>query len=106
MAHCTIPKNSSLTPSQQKALEILRGTSFSNAMTMRRFAEAMWPQSIMHTSVKNTGNGATSGKAAWLVAGSYLAKLQKLGLVRKTIDSATMVYLTNEGRKRLETTSH
>ena len=54
----------------------------------------------MHTKVSNQGNGATSGKAAWLCAGSYLAKLEKLGLVSRGHDGYK--YISQEGKSRLK----
>jgi len=66
---------------QEKALLILENTSYSSPMGVRDFALKMWPNHKMHTKVSNQGNGATSGKAAWLCAGSYLSKLKIKGLV-------------------------
>lgn len=85
-----------------KALTILKDTNFEKRMTMSSFALEMWADSGMHTSSKNTGNGACSGKAAWLVAGSYLAKLAKQKLVYKDHDEgSTKVRITEEGRRVL-----
>lgn len=91
-----------LTLTQLQALRILEHTSYEADMGLRQFAETLWPDSTMHTSVKNTGNGATSGKAAWLVAGSYLAKLEKKGWIRKNRDSAVRVYISREGKRLLQ----
>ena len=91
-----------LTTSQIKALTILQHTSYENDMGLRDFAEALWPGNSMHVSVKNTGNGATSGKAAWLAAGSYLAKLESKGWIRKNRESSVRVYLSSKGKELLQ----
>lgn len=78
--HKPIRTATALTPGVRRALLILRDEQPYNAAT---FAEKMWPTSIMHRMVSNTGNGATRGKAAWLCAGSYLGRLEKMGLVEK-----------------------
>lgn len=69
---------------ETQALNILKDTTIDNPMTCRTFAEKMWPDSRMHKKVSNQGNGATTGKAAWLCAGSYLSKLKYKGLVEKS----------------------
>jgi len=71
-----------MTP-QERALLILYKTTYINPMRVREFALKMWPDSKMHRKVSNQGNGATSGKAAWLCAGSYLSKLKIKGLVNR-----------------------
>lgn len=70
-----------ITVAQINALIILKNTSIESTITARDFSKKMWPDSSMHTSVKNTGNGATAGKAGWLCGGSYLRRLYKIGLV-------------------------
>lgn len=66
---------------EAKALMILEDTTFERRLTAPLFAMQMWPNSTMHTKVSNQGNGACSGKAAWLVAGSYLRRLEKKGFI-------------------------
>lgn len=78
-----------------KALIILKDTSYLKPMRPGLFALKMWPESDMHTKVKNTGNGATTGKGAWLCGGSYLSKLQKKGLV-SSIDFK--YYISSKGK--------
>lgn len=72
-----------LTNSQRKALEILKDSLSGESLSARGFADKMWSdtETNMFSSSKNTGNGACRGKAAWLCAGSYMAKLHKLGWV-------------------------
>lgn len=70
-----------MTARQFEALKILHKTTYDNPIRAREFAKKFWPDHNMHVKVLNTGNGACSGKAAWLSAGSYLAKLRKLGWV-------------------------
>lgn len=82
-----------------KALKILKDTDYFKPMRPGQFALKMWPDSDMHTKVKNTGNGATTGKGAWLCGGSYLSKLQKKGLVHQ-IDF--QYYISYEGKQELK----
>lgn len=91
-----------LTKAQRTALEILSSSNFMKPVTCSAFAREMWPASRMHTKSSNQGNGATRGKAAWLCAGSYLAKLMKLGLVSNFCTRDTYgYYLTEKGREAL-----
>lgn len=90
-----------MTVSQRKALNILKNTSYEKGKTARYFALEMWPDSNMHTKVKNTGNGATTGKGAWLCAGSYLAKLIKKGWVSRPHNDFFTFCITSEGRKQI-----
>lgn len=55
-------------------------------ITASRFAELLWPESYMHKKSSNQGNGACTGKAAWLTAGSYIGKLRKKYLVEYAQD--------------------
>lgn len=93
-----------LSESQQKALAILKLSNWEKPMSVREFAQNMWPDSLMHSRVKNTGYGACAGKGAWLCGGSYLGKLKKKGLV----DNHTLYrnpygyYITKKGLKALE----
>ena len=49
----------------------------------RELSEYLWPDSIAHRRVYNTGtNGACRGKGAWLTAGSHVGKLIKKGWAR------------------------
>ncbi len=43
----------------------------------------MWADSDGWNRVKNTGDGACSGKGMWLCAGGYLAKLHKADLITR-----------------------
>jgi hypothetical protein len=65
-----------MSDSLKKALRIL---SNHPAITYSGFAEKMWPDNPMHQKASNGGHGSQRGKAAWLCAGSYLAKIQKKG---------------------------
>lgn len=90
-----------MTTSQYKALTILKNTSWGDGFSAAGFAKKMWPDSNMHKSSKNTGNGACRGKAAWLCGGSYLAKLRKLELVNVYGENLNRFYLTQKGKKAL-----
>ena len=94
-----------LTDTQRKALIYIQqyGEPKSGFFNYTEFAKHMWPDSNMHITTKNTGNGSTRGKAAWLCAGSYIGRLEKLELVRKVFDryAYTTVRLTEKGKKML-----
>lgn len=92
-----------LTPAQKKALEILKDTSYSKQMSPVTFAEKMWggTDTLMFTKVKNSGNGACTGKGSWLCAGSYMGRLRKKGWVYVEY-APTGYYITFEGKKQLE----
>lgn len=85
---------------QIKALTILKDTTPVKGMSPRDFSEKMWKDSHpdLFTKVKNTGNGATSGKAAWLCAGSYLNKLVAKGLVQRNVSNHTEYRITSKGK--------
>lgn len=72
-----------LTIKQYEALKLIKAFPGLNA---KRFAMMFWPDSDAHNKVSNQGNGACHGKAAWLMAGSYIGKLRKKGLVRWGIE--------------------
>lgn len=95
--------NLPLSESEIKALWILKNTDFSKPMRVAKFAELLWPESAMHRRVSNQGNGATTGKAAWLCGGSYLGKLRKKKLVSNHTwsDSYYGYYITKEGKQAL-----
>lgn len=78
MAKKETPAKTELTEFEYKALLLIQNNG---KMSYSYLAHRLWPESTMHTKVSNQGNGATSGKAAWLVAGSYCAKLRKAGLI-------------------------
>lgn len=62
--------------------------------TARQAASYLMADSPSQTRSYNQGNGATSGKGAWLSMGSYLAKLVGAGLVLKR---ANKFYITKLG---------
>lgn len=75
------PQKTSITPRTLEALRILRDEK---PHTDSGFAELFWPDSMMHTKHSAAGtHGSRRGAGAWLCSGSYLAKLQKRGLIFK-----------------------
>ena len=74
-----------ITAKTYKALKILEHTRNLRVMTAKDFALAFWgndeSKQYLFTAVSNSGNGACSGKKAWLCAGSYLSALYKRKLV-------------------------
>lgn len=95
-----------LTDKTIKALQILT-VDYGSELTAGQFAQQMWPDSKAWRNVKNTGNGACSGKGMWLSAGSYLAKLSKRKLVDINIDEYQNKFkISHEGKKALEKYLH
>ena len=74
-----------ITEKTYKALKVLEKTNTLKTMTANSFAILLWgmdeSKSYLFTAVSNGGNGACSGKKAWLCAGSFLGRLAKKGLV-------------------------
>ena len=67
-----------LTPSQSKALEILRDEG---PLRGREFARAMWPDSPGWTRVAKCGPGGShQGGGMYGAGGAYMGKLRHLGL--------------------------
>ncbi|MBS1807597.1 MAG: hypothetical protein JST84_05335 [Acidobacteria bacterium] len=84
------------TKRQREALDIIAAYP---GLTAARFAELLWPESDGWKRVKNTGNGACHGKGMWLAGGCYLAKLVKLGWVRRGDDFRSF-HLTAAGHSQ------
>lgn len=105
-----------ITAKTYKALKILEHTRNLRVMTAKDFALAFWgndeSKQYLSTAVSNSGNGACSGKKAWLCAGSYLSALYKRKLVvwRPRCDYHPTGYsITNDGLraiKEYETFNH
>lgn len=71
-----------MTDSQKRAITIL--SLCSEGLTAKEFARKWFSDDHdIWKRVSNQGNGACSGKGAWLWAGAYLCKLMKMGLVRR-----------------------
>lgn len=90
-----------ISDTQYKALKIIIDHPTVNA---KGFAQFMWGETDtnMFTKHSNQGHGACSGKAAWLCAGSYTGRLQKLGLVTKYRFNSGWVCLTDKGREEMQ----
>lgn len=58
----------------------------------RTFAGKFWPDALMHERRSRGGHGAQKGKGAWLAAGSFVAKLEKRGLVTKWMEPTLRHY--------------
>ncbi len=97
-------QNTKITPRTIEALQILRDKKPKSASG---FARLFWPGYNMHVKGSNAGtHGSRRGNGAWLCAGSYLAKLERRGLVRKqydptSIDLFGIASLTNAGEDAL-----
>lgn len=83
----------------KEALIIIENSSYDNPINCSWFAKQFWPDSNMHLKSSNTGNGACRGKAAWLCAGSYLAKLAKKELTSNY--GLRGYYITKRGKQKL-----
>lgn len=88
-----------ITEKTYKALTIIRDNK---RLRATEFAQKMWgdTKTNMFVKVSNTGNGATSGKAAWLCAGSYIGRLKKMKLV--AYPSFEGYDLTDKGREAIK----
>lgn len=85
-----------------RALRILEQTDWNCTMSAQGFARQMWPDSPMHTKRSKGGHGTQIGKAAWLVGGSFLAKLVSKGLVcRDFVRLGNGFYISSNGREAL-----
>ena len=92
-----------ITEKQYKALKIIQQYPLIRA---KGFADKMWgdTKTNMFTKRSNQGNGACTGKAAWLCAGGYTGVLVKKGFVRKhpVYPTDAWIALTEEGKKEIE----
>ena len=83
-----------------EALKIIRDNRRIYPM---RFAQLFWKDNrSLFTKMSNSGNGAVAGKAAWLCAGSFVAKLKKRGFVWVDCVFGTEYIITQEGNKAIE----
>lgn len=98
------PTQSKITARTVEALRILQERQ---PRSHAYFAELFWPGNDMHARYSNAGtHGARRGAGAWLSSGSYLAKLEKRGLIhrRRYGDSSSrpIATLTAEGARILK----
>lgn len=76
------------------------------------FALEMWPDALMHRTHSRGGRGTQTGKAAWLCAGSYLARLKKSGWISVNYSwmrkngIEPVAYLTHKGDDLLREYGH
>ena len=98
-----------ITKKTYNALRILKSSSSVSPMSARQFAHLLWGDNkkyeYLFTGVSYTGNGACTGKKAWLCAGSLLGTLAKKDLViwtptRENLNRAGY-FITNKGRQEL-----
>lgn len=90
-----------MTDKTYKALCLLREFP---GVTANQFAAKYFTgkdHKYLFTAVSNQGNGACTGKKAWLCAGSFLGKLQKRGLIFRDRDMRSY-RLTTAGEEYLE----
>lgn len=94
-----------ITKKQAKALRILDGAPWPG-ISASRFARAYYDepgQQYLFSAVSNQGNGACSGKKAWLCAGSLLGRLAKAGLVYRDYRNEPPRYIiTDKGKQELQ----
>lgn len=87
----------------KRCLEALTILKEKGHLSSRAFAEFFWPGHHMHRKISNQGNGACSGKAAWLAGGGYLNKLKKKGLVKTVNTDARLFQISDFGLETLAT---
>jgi len=68
-----------LSKRQKEALQIIKDHP---GIYARGFGELFWPDHLAHKKQSNNSYGSQRGKPGWLMAGSYLGKLKKKGLIR------------------------
>lgn len=94
-----------ITKKQAKALRIIGGASWPS-ISANQFARAYYDepgQQYLFSAVSNQGNGACSGKKAWLCAGSLIGRLAKAGLVYRDYRNETPRYIiTDKGKQELQ----
>lgn len=85
---------SKLTKFQIKALTIIKNNP---GIRARGLSKKLWPDSETHKRNYKSGYGTAIGKGAWLIAGSYVAKLIKKGWVKERAG----YQITTEGKRVL-----
>ena len=85
----------------QRALKIIADNG-DERMTAHEFGDAMWPDSPAHNRYSRQGRGSCRGKGIWFAGGCLLGRLEKAGLICR-LRWQNMVWLTNKGRKLLQT---
>ena len=99
-------------PKPNRTLDALKLIQSQKVFSAEHFAKLFWPDNLAHKRHYKGGNGTAVGKGAWLMAGSFVAKLRKKGLVnvfhgwsmneRSIRDKLGWVTVTREGRKYIE----
>ena len=83
-----------------RALMIIRDYKITQA---KQFALFMWPDSPAWMRDKSNGNNrSVIGGGMPLAAGSFLAKLEKRGLIRTSFIQDGLYSLTDDGEEMLE----
>lgn len=91
-----------LSDRQKEAIRIIQENP---GITARRFGELFWPDHVSQRKASNNSYGCQYGKAGWLMAGSYLGKLRKKGIIRNgfALISESGFHLTSKGEVLYET---
>lgn len=89
-----------LTPTQRKALEIIRDN---NIVYAKQFGLFMWPDNPRWLTMSKSKG--IKGCGMQLLSGGYLGKLAKKGLIGGTGNGDRSYYLTKLGREMLENES-
>ena len=94
-----------ITATQYKALKAVSNGTHQRGVSAKALAVALWGadprKEYLFTAVSNQGEGAASGKKAWLCAGSLAGKLCKAGLMMHDRDYAGY-HLTMLGEKTMK----
>jgi hypothetical protein len=90
-----------ITDKQYRILKVIFGVPSDRGITANELASMVWrgiPEyEYLFTAITNGGNGACSGKKAWLCMGSQVGKLMKNGLVRYANNRCKGYILTFRG---------
>jgi len=97
-------------PKPNQTLDALKLIQGQKIHSPEHFAKLFWPDSLAHNRHYRGGNGTAVGKGAWLMAGSFIAKLRRKGLVhvwsgardRSSRDYFGWVSLAGKGREYIE----
>ena len=98
---------SMITDNEYKVLKILSGRKWDFPICPRDLALELWSndpsKEYLFNANTNTGNGACSGKKAWLCAGSLAGKLIKKGLAERVYIGWSVRYrITAKGLRKIE----
>lgn len=88
-----------MTPTQLRAVQIIAAHDIRSA---HQFARLMWPDAAGWRVACRAGpHGVAKGKAMWTMAGGYITRLEKAGLVKRGRRHPLSLQLTDAARAAL-----